>query len=661
MEQKPLIRSRRRLPTGGTLTTHAQIHRAGTLNSTTLRPVKYVLATLLTLCVGAVVTAQASSTIITFSVDMAQANFIPGTDSVYVFGTFNGWSGPGLQLVQQGSSTVYTNSYNDTRDANGGVVDYRFNINGNNESTACWDNRAAHLPSTSGATLVLPTPYYGDVGPGVVINVTFQVDMSEEIELGHFIPGVNQVDVRGSFNGWGNTGAYLTNDPTILVTNHNFPGGLVESNVYTLTVPITSGAQVPGVPATNAMMEWKAVEDVGAGNSSSDWESPGPANADDANNRFWCNSTNQVLPIVSFGDLPYSPLANVTLNLDMSGVIRYDTNYVPGSVSVWGTFNNWASGIPMTNNPASPNPNLFSAGVSMGEGAGIIYQFRYTNSALNGWIYDYGNDEVYNDSARRSLLLPITATRLNTNVPPVFFLDLAPNDYLPQATPVLFSVDMNGAIGTDGHVFDPTSDALYINGMFANFGYPQLWYTWAGTANSQPTPPGYQMVEVGTTTVYTNTIILPPGTVVALSYQYGIDPAGAYGGPLENEAAAGNNHVRVVRSTASDSYTMPIDTFGFQYNEPFFSTGNIQGLGNLGGGNLSVGLPVAGKVAVQWLGRPGGHLQVNTSLASGAWRDLTETDGTNWTSGFASTNGFVSQTNWPAGQGNSFFRLVKPN
>ena len=612
------------------------------------------------LCVAGLLTARGSSTIITFSVDMAtnlaNGSFNPpppagtGTDVVYVFGTFNGWSGPGLPLVQAGSSTVYTNSYNDTSDANGMVVNYRFNINGNNESTACWDNRAAHLPATSGASLVLPTPYYGDVGPGQIINVTFQLDMSEEIQLGHFTPGVDQVDVRGSFNGWGNSGAYLTNDPSILVTNLN---GLVTSNVYTLTVPITSGAQVPGIPATNAMMEWKAVEDP-----SGSWESPGPANADDAGNRFWCNNTNQVLPLVSFSDLPFAPLAYVTLNLDMSGVVRYDPNFVPGSVSVWGTFNNWAGGIPMTNNPAAVNTNLYSAVVTMGEGASILYQFRYTNSVVDGWVYDYSDDKVYNDSARRTVTMPITTTALHTNLPPVYFLDLALSDYLPQATPVFFAVDMNGAVGTDSYVFTPGVDSVYINGMFANYaGYPQAWYPWTTLFN--PAPPGYQMIRMGSTTIYTNTIVLPAGTPIALSYQYGMDPGSLYGGPFENEAPAGSNHYRVIRSTAVSPYAMATDTFGNQYVEPLFSTGNIGGNGSPADARLIVGAPVSGKVPVSWLGRPGAHLQMSAGSGSFAWQDLLATDGTTWSNGSNSTNGFVSVTNVTA-TGNVFFRVVKP-
>ena len=62
------------------------------------------------------------------------------------------------------------------------------------------------------------------------------------------------------------------------------------------------------------------------------------------------------------------------------------------------------------------------------------------------------------------------------------------------------------------------------------------------------------------------------------------------------------------------------------------------------GGNLTAGTPVAGKIPLSWLGRPGAHLQSASSI-SGPWQNLPATDGTNWTVGYSSTNGFVSVTN----------------
>src|SRR5215472_13808393 len=89
------------------------------------------------LCATATATSRAASTFVTFSVDMAtniaNGTFIPGTSQVEAHGTFNGWAA--LALVQQDTGTVYTNTVNDTTDANGGRMDYKFVING-----STWEN-----------------------------------------------------------------------------------------------------------------------------------------------------------------------------------------------------------------------------------------------------------------------------------------------------------------------------------------------------------------------------------------------------------------------------------------------------------------------------------------------------------------------------------------
>lgn len=633
--------------------------------------------TWLLLCATGIMTAQAD-TLITFSVDeasnIANGTFNPpppagtGTDQVYARGTFNGW-GAYLPLVQVGNSTVYTNSVDDTVDANGGNLSYIYHDDQNgDEGPADWANRAAYMPVTSGASLVLPTSYFNDQGPATTANVKFQVDMSEEIELGNFHPLTDTLVVAGSFNGWSTTPGIqftLTNDPTILVTNNNFNPPIVESNVYTVTAPISLNARYSGLATVNCAQDFKYVEMPGG-----NWDTPVYPNSDSGGNRFFTEG-DQTLPLVSFNDETYAPLAQVTFQLDMSGVAKYDTNFVAGSVTAWGTFNSWASGIQLTNNLAAPNTNLYTATVNIGEGTPYVLQFRYTNAYTGAWVYDYAQDGgpnwVNNNNYRHIINLPITSTLLVTNLH-YYFNDLAPDDYLPQDTAVQFSVDMTGAVGNDGHVFIPLVDALYINGMFAGAtpsqpdpvaGTSQYWYPWSSGLLPVAAPPGYQMIEVGSTYLYTNTIIIPKGTPVALSYQYGMDFYGDNGGPFEDEAAPQEVHYRGVRSTQFNPYVMPTDTFSATpYVEPFFSTGNIGANGSLTGGELTVGAPVAGQIPVSWLGRPGANLQ-SASGPNGPWQDIPATDGATWTVGNSSTNGFVSVTNWPA-SGNVFFRLVKP-
>jgi len=74
--------------------------------------------------------------------------------------------------------------------------------------------------------------------------------------------------------------------------------------------------------------------------------------------------------------------------------------------------------------------------------------------------------------------------------------------------------------------------------------------------------------------------------------------------------------------------------------------------------NLTVHTPTNGTVPITWLGRPGAELQSSANLPGANWQTIAATDGTNWNIGFYGTNGFVSETNWPA-NGATFFRVVK--
>ncbi len=578
-----------------------------------------------------------ADTLVSLSVDMgtniANSTFIPGTDTVSVHGSFNGWSA-GVNLAQEGASTVYTNTVDDTSDANGGVLTYKYVNNhagfpnGGYESLADGNNRAVVLPSVSGSSLALPTPFFGDSGEAYVTNtVTFQVDMTEQIYLGYFTNGTGTIQVSGTFNGWTPASGALTLDPNIVVPE---PGGVLTTNVYTGTFGSVA-------VSTNAAMGYKFVMNGSYEGS--------PTQSDGANRFYTMTGDPMTFPIVFYGDVPYSaalpPLVSFTV--DMSIVALTDTNYNPASVTINGDLMGWG-GVAMTNDPSAANTNLYySPAYYDPAGASVNYQFRYTLLSDGTMIvYDHANGANGGNGNRLFVVPNVTSTNVFA-----VFNDAALNDYLLQPTPVLFSVDMNGAVGTDAHTFVPGSDNVYINGSFAN------WYAWAGGINPLAAPPGYQMVEQGLTTIYTNTIVFPAGTPVDVFYKYGMDANGLNGGPSDDEAGFGQNHFRVVRATAFNPYPMPQDTWANMYNEPFFS------IIATGGANLTVGAASGGAVPVTWLGRPGAHLQVATDLSGGAWQDIAATDGTNWASGSFSTNGFISQTNWPASD-KAFFRLVKP-
>jgi len=483
------------------------------------------------------------------------------------------------------------------------------------------NNRAANLPSSSGATLVLPTAFFSDAGVPVTYTVGFEVNMAQQINLGVFNTNSDIVYARGNFNGFGLTFA-LTNDPTIKTTNRF---GLVSSNVYVGAMDI--------VTSPNASQGFKFYNSDAA--PAAGWESPGlsHANPGDSGNRFFFNTGNQTLPIVDFSDSPFAPIVTnmVTFQVDMSALAG--GLFQPSDpIDVRGNFNGWSGGVnPLTNNPSAANTNIYSAVVAITDGVGATEQYKFTYTGGLGTQWE--NPGPPTIGGNRFFVQPnLTAT----NLPVVLFSDVLPNEVLPEDTEVTFSVDMTGAHETGGTPFDPSTGQVFVNGDWLG------WPTW-----DVPHLTPYQLTNnpVGSSN-YSLTLLIQKGNPLPLTYKYGIYD-GSNPNALDNEAPSGQNHYRYIRQ--APNYSLPTDTFGFQFGEP------------VAFGNLTAGAAVAGRVPISWLGEPGVRLQSTASLSAGTvWTDLFETDGTNWLNGHISNNGFVSVTNYPTGGGKTFFRLIRP-
>ena len=552
--------------------------------------------------------ALASSTLITFQVDMgpqitnASNPFNPSTDTVYVQGTFNGWS-PYIQLFQEGSSTIYTNTYNDTAEPNGGRTVYQFNFNSATSGTV-WEKsadsnlRAALLPTTSGASLILPVSAFNDAYPAVTTNLTFRVDLAQQISLGNFIPGTDTVEVRGNFNGWTGGANPMTNNPA---DHHTNAFGLVSTNVYEANIAVTG--------PTNGAMDYKFVISHG-GNTL--WDSPTGNNTDNGGNRWFTQPYAPAsLPIADFSDAPYAPLVAITFNVDMSAVQLADPGFSPTSVTLNGDFNGWSTGIACTNDPNGSNTNLYSCTITNGAGSTINYQFRYLS---------YGNT-VYDNppgGGNRQISVPNVAT---LNVPPVYFNNVSPNDLLNVDTVVTFTIAMSNAVTTDNIHFDPSQNTLYLNGDFAG------WVDWNPLALSSANltctnnPPG--------SSNWSCQVTIPKYHSRSLSYRFAVDPSGVANEPQNPN---GKNHFRYIRST-NGTYNLPLDTWGVDVVEPKF-------------GNLTIGAPSGGQVPLNWLGYPG------ASLVSG-------TDISQVTNVVAGTSGQSSAT-IPTTNSTGYYRLYGP-
>jgi len=450
--------------------------------------------------------------------------------------------------------------------------------------------------------------------------MTFQVDMTQQININAFTPGTSTIEVRGNFEGWTAGLDYLTNDPTIMRTN----GTLVTSNVY-----VGAFALNPASPGQTE--NFKFVEN---GN----YEQPAAVNADGTGNRFAPFVNNYTNPIVYFSDAPPAPVVTVvaTFSVDMSALIGGLFDPSQDYVDVRGTFNNWSQGVNIcTNDPNAANTNIFSSVVTMTNGVGFTEQYKFTFYGTTVTGTDWENPAPPTVGGNRFFYLPNLSS---TNLPVVYFSDVTPNSVLPEDTEVTFNIDMTGAKEySSGTPFDPAADSVYLNADF--LGWP-AWTTLGLGA--------YQLTNnpVGSSN-YSLTVPIQKGNPLSVTYKYGFFD-GANQANLDDEAGFGVNHFRYLRQ--APNYNMPTDIFGNQYNEP------------TAWGNLTVGSPTAGSVPVSWVGLPGVHLQTAAKLTGRSnWVDHLETDGTNWVSGSLTfSNGFVSVTNYPTSGGQTFFRLVKP-
>jgi hypothetical protein len=609
------------------------------MNSNTTKTFRLSAGAGILLCT-ALAASAAGNSIVTFSVDMTgpiqNSLFTPGTTHVYVRGSFNNWS-TGANYDGTGSSeltnnpsaanpNIYSGTFSDTNDANGAILNYKFYYNPGDTWEGV-DNRTWGLPTASGGTLVLPTYYFNNATPTgqsqVTNAITFQVDMTQQIVLGNFIPGTSHVFARGSFNNWGNDAS-----PTSPFPLTNNPAG-PNTNLYTGTYYGPTGVEGGYVADHGSIQAYKYYIDTPEA-----WESPSAQSVDNTGNRRFnmleADGT-LVLPQVYFNDLPpVPPVTNfITFQVDMTVQASLGRFTPPPNgidvVQVRGSFNNWSTGIELTNNPP-PYTNKYSTVLGITNNPGTVIYYKFWDTMFPG------NYETPTSTGGGNRSVALLTTNGSFTIPDVLFSDQQLGDITPTNTVVTFSVNMNGAVLTDSHVFDPNFDTVYLNGDFLG------WRTWDTASLPQLTenPPG--------SGIYTVDQTIPAGNALALTYKFGVSEGGLTTG-LDNEAGFGQNHVRYIRT--GTAYTLPTDKFANMYGEP-------------GTGNVTINPPSGGHVLVGWLGHPGISLAVKSSLTGGAWQNLPATDGATWTNGIMTTNGLVSTTNYPTSDSQTYFRWVKP-
>jgi hypothetical protein len=583
---------------------------------------------------------------VTFQVNMeyqetnATPTFTPPGDTVEIRGSWNGF-GAGTAMANIPGTYQYTNTI-DIAGTAGDTIQYKFHTYGthgdiwedwpDNSYQPTGGNRWFTLASSD---QTLPMLYFNDVWGGSV-SLTVEVDMQAAIIANTFTPGSDTVELKGAFNNWG-AGVALTND----TTGVNSP-----TNIYSQT--FDTGHPAPGGQCAYKFHTY-GTHDV--------WES-------DPNRIMVMQSPATDPGLTCFNRACSVPVpCALYMQVDMSSQILAG-NFIPAS-----TYQLWADGDPLGGWGDPPQgmqmfedtsrPGIYTNYWSgpFSPGASFQFKFKIWNTANSGTTWENlpgntnrsvvwaGNEPLDGNGNHLLTYGPVLFSNFQANT----------NDYLPNDTWVTFSVDMTDAVGVSNTVPDEvitwgdgSGHAVYVNGPFVGYGGVQnTWWPWKQTV-VDPTFPQWQLTNnpVGSQ-IYSLAVLLPKGSPVRVQYKYSIDG-------WDNGAGVGVDRFRDVRTLALANYAFPQDTFTNQYVE------NLYSYPPRDFGDLAIGAPSGGNVPVQWLGRPGVHLQTAGDLSGGTWTDLYNTDGTNWTAGTMGPSGLISMTNYPAGAGATFFRLVKP-
>jgi hypothetical protein len=425
--------------------------------------------------------------------------------------------------------------------------------------------------------------------------------------------------IAGSFNGWG-TAANLAAIGSGVYSNSIVDTNVVGPGFFKFQSPQNSWSQINfGNP------------DFGNGNG---------------NGSYPITTSPQTLPVVL--DLPNGrfyvgapalpPTNYITFQLDMSEEVAVgnftntdSTTLLPvNSVAVAGDFIGWGTAAQLTNytilNPGDLNPGL-KTNLYIGTfpdqtwlPVTINWKFRVNN-------LDSGYELPLSTSGGNRVTVINNAS---TVLPVIPYDDIGAGDLVLTDTWVTFSVYVTNGTPTDsGGTFTKGSDTVWVSGGWLG------WPPWGFGA----LPANQQLFESATPDIYTNTLRVPRGQSISVTYKYSFDG-------IDNENGSGTNHIRYIR-TYGTNYVFPQDVWSWtlapmSYPNPGITPTNIV---EPSFGYLTAGAPSGDNIPITWLGRPGVVLLNSSSLTGGIWNTNTATDG-------------AQSANWP-NSGTQFFRLLK--
>lgn len=151
---------------------------------------------------------------VTFNVDMRlpeRGDFDRASHNVFVAGSFTDWQNNAIIMSDEDGDSVFTVTVSNDSLVSNEFIYFKFlwspgeTVDGAAASWETIDNREYFVLDENNVF----TAFWDNVDPDasslVDGNIFFEVDMSVANELGVFDPDVDSVQIRGSFNGWGDS------------------------------------------------------------------------------------------------------------------------------------------------------------------------------------------------------------------------------------------------------------------------------------------------------------------------------------------------------------------------------------------------------------------------------------------------------------------------
>ncbi len=369
------------------------------------------------------------------------------------------------------------------------------------------------------------------------VDVTFQVHMGIQMQLGNFNPATDSVVVQGDFQTMvGDTANWY--GTMFLLTDTN------NDSVYTITITF------PDSSVTHSIQYKFGIEHNGS------------STLEQGSNRTYTITSDptQTLPVVYYSNLSNPVTASITFQADMAELLN--EGFVPGSDSM----EVMGDTSPLTwTTPGAVllqdliDPNLFSVTLTFIAQPGSAVQWKFHGDPANhfsngGW--ESGDNHTFTFPSQDTTLAMVS-----------------PNVHIATPTTsdntVYFRVDMNGAHERYHNTLITGLKSVWIGGAALPLQWPSNW-TFPDTASGilvKMYDDASHSDSIAGDNIYSNMLVFPSGTPGFVEFKYGavfdgVDTLNGGASYLDNEAGFSLNHGLTLNLAGGTVYR--INMFGDQ-------------------------------------------------------------------------------------------------